>query len=159
MEWLEGQKFMAQLVWAMWGFQPQEFVGQSANRACYSEDTEVLTENGWKLHKDVLEGERIAVYDKDAAVCKLEVPGPLHTYHADEELVRFETNAQDVLVTKEHTILRRTSHGKKDSPWIVSKAKEIVGKRIAVKAGTESWNGEEQDVEDDYLRFLGWVLS
>ncbi|MFA7020362.1 MAG: phage portal protein [Bacilli bacterium] len=159
MEWLEGQKFMAQLVWSMWGFQPQEFVGESANRACYSEDTEVLTENGWKLHKDVCEGERIAVYDKDVAVCKLEVPGPLHTYHADEELVRFETNAQDVLVTKEHTILRRTSHGKKDSPWIVSKAKEIVGKRIAVKAGTESWAGEEQEVEDDYLRFLGWAIS
>jgi len=33
MEWLEGQKFMAQLVWSMWGFQPQEFVGESANRA------------------------------------------------------------------------------------------------------------------------------
>jgi hypothetical protein len=33
MEWLEGQKFMAQLVWAMWGFQPQEFIGQSTNRA------------------------------------------------------------------------------------------------------------------------------
>ena len=33
MEWLEGQRFMAQLVWAMWGFQPHEFVGQSVNRA------------------------------------------------------------------------------------------------------------------------------
>ena len=33
MEWLEGQKFMAQLVWSMWGFQPQEFVGESTNRA------------------------------------------------------------------------------------------------------------------------------
>ena len=33
MEWLEGQKFMAQLVWSMWGFQPQEFVGESVNRA------------------------------------------------------------------------------------------------------------------------------
>lgn len=33
MEWLEGQKFIAQLVWAMWGFSPQEFVGQDANRA------------------------------------------------------------------------------------------------------------------------------
>ena len=33
MEWLEGQRFMAQLIWAMWGFQPQEFIGQSTNRA------------------------------------------------------------------------------------------------------------------------------
>lgn len=33
MEWLEGQRFMGQLVWAMWGFQPSEFVGSSVNRA------------------------------------------------------------------------------------------------------------------------------
>jgi len=33
MEWLEGQRFVAQLVWAMFGFQPEEFSGQSVNRA------------------------------------------------------------------------------------------------------------------------------
>ena len=33
MEWLEGQKHFEQLVWAMWGFQPSEFIGDSANRA------------------------------------------------------------------------------------------------------------------------------
>jgi len=33
MEWLEGQQFVAQMVWSMFGFQPQEFVGQSENRA------------------------------------------------------------------------------------------------------------------------------
>ena len=99
---------------------------------------------------------KIAVYDKDANISKLEVPGPLHTYYADEDLVRFQTNALDVLVTKEHTILRRQSRGKKDSPWVVCKAGDVVSKRIAVKAGTEDWTGEAQDVSDDYLRFIGW---
>ena len=33
MEWLDGQRFIAQLVWAMWGFQPQEFAGEGVNRA------------------------------------------------------------------------------------------------------------------------------
>jgi hypothetical protein len=33
MQWLEGQKFIAQLIWAMWGFAPDEFVGEGANRA------------------------------------------------------------------------------------------------------------------------------
>lgn len=33
MEWLEGQRFVSQLVWAMFGFQPEEFSGQSTNRA------------------------------------------------------------------------------------------------------------------------------
>lgn len=33
MEWLEGQKFVAQLIWATWGFSPTEFVGEGENRA------------------------------------------------------------------------------------------------------------------------------
>ena len=33
MEWLEGQKFVAQIIWAMWGFSPPEFVGEGDNRA------------------------------------------------------------------------------------------------------------------------------
>ena len=33
MEWLEGQRFMGQLVWALWGFQPSEFTGSNVNRA------------------------------------------------------------------------------------------------------------------------------
>lgn len=33
MEWLEGQKFVAQLIWSMWGFDTTEFVGEGGNRA------------------------------------------------------------------------------------------------------------------------------
>lgn len=33
MQWLEGQKFVAQLVWATWGFSPEEFMGGGENRA------------------------------------------------------------------------------------------------------------------------------
>ena len=33
MEWLEGQRFVSQLVWSMWGFQPEEFTGEGVNRA------------------------------------------------------------------------------------------------------------------------------
>jgi hypothetical protein len=33
MEWLEGQKYIAQLIWAMWGFTPDEFISSDTNRA------------------------------------------------------------------------------------------------------------------------------
>jgi hypothetical protein len=33
MEWLQGQEYVAKIVWAMWGFNPQEFTGGSENRA------------------------------------------------------------------------------------------------------------------------------
>ena len=33
MEWLEGQKLISQLVWAVYGFSPDEFMGEGGNRA------------------------------------------------------------------------------------------------------------------------------
>lgn len=33
MEWLEGQRFVAQLIWGMWGFKPDEFIEGDTNRA------------------------------------------------------------------------------------------------------------------------------
>jgi hypothetical protein len=33
MEWLEGQRFVAQIIWAMWGFPANEFIESDTNRA------------------------------------------------------------------------------------------------------------------------------
>lgn len=33
MEWLEGQRFVAQMIWAMWGFQTSEFIESGNNRS------------------------------------------------------------------------------------------------------------------------------
>lgn len=33
MQWLEGQKFVAQLIWSMWGFSASEFIADDTNRA------------------------------------------------------------------------------------------------------------------------------
>ena len=44
------------------------------NRACYSADTETLTENGWKLHGEIAPDEKIAVYDPEIDETRFEVP-------------------------------------------------------------------------------------
>ncbi|MDI6720370.1 MAG: phage portal protein [Methanomicrobiales archaeon] len=167
LQFLESQRWYHHLVWMTFGLNPNE-VGDLAdvNRSCYSEDTEVLTENGWKLHPDVAPGERIVVHDPETGECRLEVPGPLHVYYVDEELVRFASNGQDVLVTQEHTILYRDNTPRRSRPtiaprtWKVAPAKDLVGaSRVIVKSGADAWAGEGTEVSDDYLRFLGWAIS
>lgn len=172
LEFLASQEWYNNLVWMCFGVSANE-VGyvQDVNRSCYSEDTEVLTENGWKLHPDVAPGERIVVHDPETGECRLEVPGPLHAYYADEELVRFASNGQDILVTQEHTILYRGGKTQNNTPrgprpkivpraWKVAPAKDLVGaSRVNVKSGADAWVGEDMEISDDYLRFLGWAIS
>ena len=48
--------------------------GHDINRACYSEDTEVLTQNGFVLHKDLQDTDEVAVYDNELDLIKYEIP-------------------------------------------------------------------------------------
>jgi hypothetical protein len=54
MEWLEGQKWYFHLVFGVYGVSPVEAgFHENVNQGnCYSDDTEVLTENGWKKHDE-----------------------------------------------------------------------------------------------------------
>ncbi len=72
------------------------------NKACYSADTEVLTENGWKDHTQVQPGEKIATLNPQTKELEYHAPKKLYVYPVDEELIHFKTRNVDVLVTHEH---------------------------------------------------------
>ncbi|MEM3789237.1 MAG: phage portal protein, partial [Candidatus Bathyarchaeia archaeon] len=161
---------------------PKIFMGKSegTNRACYSKDTYVLTEDGWKLHPEV--GDRkIAVYDPETDSIKFEKPIKLFAYDYQGEMYHFKSRSGvDILVTPEHKMLYKTYESPK---WRINKAEELP-KRVILKGAA---NFEDQklvetftlpSVEiktahnkvlkveceksikmDDWLEFVGYFLS
>lgn len=84
---------------------PPIFVGKAKDytRACYSEDTETLTENGWKLYHEIQNNERIATLNSKNG--KLEYHRPvngLYLYNYKGEMIHFKNRNTDVLVTPDH---------------------------------------------------------
>jgi hypothetical protein len=103
--------------------------GETTNRACYSEDTQVLTKNGWLNYKDVGDKE-IAIYDKEKDEIRFEKHGGLYEYDYDGEMINFKGKSTDILVTPDHKMLfRKNSPSRKDltnnKEWIVDKAEDI----------------------------------
>jgi PBSX family phage portal protein len=93
------------------------------NRSCYSEDTETLTENGWKRYDQIADGEKVAAFNKETGEVVFVVPAQKLVYDVQDELmVRFENANVDVLVTRDHRMLLRR---KKNGPWEVHQAAEI----------------------------------
>ena len=93
---------------------PQIFVGktENINRACYSSDTETLTENGWKLYPDILEDERIATFNPETNALEYHLPISKHVYDYNGEMVRFRNTNCDILVTPDHKM------------WVSAKVKD-----------------------------------
>lgn len=115
---------------------------QDFNRACYSEDTETLTENGWKRFDEIAEGERIAAYDVQLGSIVYVVPSARHVHEVNEELLHFASESADVLVTSDHRMLLRPN-GDVTGEWIEQRAAQIRHAHFAFRAAPEryTWEG------------------
>ena len=84
-------------------------------QACYSQDTEVLTEKGWKKYKEV-KNLKIAQYNISDKTIKFLKHEGLHEYDYKEKMYYFKNKRNDILVTPNHTMLikpEKQNHYKK----------------------------------------------
>jgi len=74
---------------------------------CYSEDTLVLTEDGWKHHSE-WNGERIMVYDPATDSMRLEAPLEFVQMPYRGKMIHIKSDSTDILVTPNHRMLINT---------------------------------------------------
>lgn len=136
--------------------------------ACYSDDTEVLTENGWKLFRDLNRDERVATYNQETGYMEYDKPIEYYEYDFKSnefmKMYRFNHRSVDVLVTPNHRMLVERN-GKMTETY----SQDI--KHDDKFISTVNWMGE-YPVEmphmksclshlplHDYLEFAGYYIS
>ena len=153
---------------------------EEVNKACYSEDTEVLTEHGWRFYDEVAPTDQIATLNPDTGALEYHVPDSLHVYPHEGEMVRFRAAGVDTLVTPDHKMwVRKRRTGTRLPLWEKVEARELEDASWFWFAGGAEWaHGPELDtftlpeVEsqshrkpereipmDLWLEFLGYVVS
>jgi hypothetical protein len=146
-------------------------------RECFSQDTEILTDSGFKKYNEIVEIDsagnavpinkyRIACYNAETDCIQYDnaTAAVLRDYSGD--MVRVKSKNIDLLVTPNHELLVKNE----ESGWHRVKAKELLGKRLKgykVK-NTATWVGQKVDHVDVlgklipaelYLKFMGYLLS
>lgn len=78
---------------------------------CFDDQTEVLTDSGWKLFRDVSDGERIGTVDEDG---RLEFQHPTHRIakRYDGKMLEFQSHKANFCVTPTHRMLSQGVAGK-----------------------------------------------
>lgn len=155
---------------------------------CYSDDTEILTENGWKLFKDISSSERVLTLDTDNMKMEYQTPTEYHKYFIDDYLYNFNTKGIDLFVTADHNMVTR-SDGKNKIQKITAdeiynnsskyyyyetlkngyefdtnKNDDIIIPEVKDSFGrsmtNEHQNGGEKIIKaEDWFSFLGWYIS
>jgi replicative DNA helicase Mcm len=95
------------------GMEQQTITISKANvQACYSDDTEILTNKGWKKYNEVANLKIAQFYPKDNTIEFLPHKG-LYIYDYKGKMHHFKNRRNDILVTPNHTMLLKREKSKK----------------------------------------------
>lgn len=130
---------------------------QSESLYCLDEQTEVLTESGWKT--DVEIGEAVAAFNADTGEIEF-VPAIAKVRRkldADEYFCSIIGPSSDIRVTNKHRMIYDTKNRK---GWKIRDAEKIADMRdgcIIPVSGERKFSGVP--LTDDELTFIGWVMT
>lgn len=142
--------------------------GGTANRACYSGDTETLTDKGWKNHWDIdVDNDMIATLNPDTKQIEFHKAASKHVYPYSGKMFHFHSRTSDVLVTPDHDMWVCDSTG--GVPKFKKRKAELVtgGFKFQVQA---EWKDQGQEITpvklgshpeipaDTWLRFLAFFI-
>ncbi|KKK75023.1 hypothetical protein LCGC14_2877900, partial [marine sediment metagenome] len=140
--------------------------GEAPGYMCHDEETEVLTDDGFKRLDLIHEEDKIMCFDKTSSSVRLESPHKLHTYDHDGELIHFSGKQLDVMVTPNHKMLVRLQ-GSND--WKTVLAEDVKpGMRFLAHSKYEPDFEIEDEIHIDetisintekYFEYAGYYLS
>lgn len=142
---------------------------------CYSEDTEVLSENGWVAFQDLREGIPLATVSSRRELSFV-VPDKLYSYRYEGEMVHLHSKTVDLLVTPNHRMYVRPKRG--DHYQFVAASDLHQHGQYVHLMNHLSWSGEDTKEftpppvsyyragsplpsfdMGDWCEFMGWYIS
>lgn len=107
---------------------------------CYSEDTQFLTQTGWKLYRDIKKGEKVGTFNKETGAVEYQRPIKYHEYDYDGEMVAVKSKCIDALVTPRHLLVwrqYRAAGRNKKNVWSTDRAEVVENFRGAMQNAIE----------------------
>ncbi|MFH0837121.1 MAG: LAGLIDADG family homing endonuclease [Candidatus Aenigmatarchaeota archaeon] len=112
--------------------------------SCYDEETEVLTDNGWKKFIDVTYTDKICTLNANDNNIEFQQPTKIHKYKHKGKMYRLKTKRIDLLVTPNHRLFVTTCDFRNPKPFFLKEAEHLFGKSKCFKKDG-IWKGDERD--------------
>lgn len=150
-----------------------EWAGAQAYNNCFSFDTEVLTDHGWKYFNECDMDTKFATLNTETMKLEYQLPNHLHEYDYNGKMHHYKSNLIDTMVTPDHNMLVQARKSKlikhiKSSDLTFGENDRCYNRTIPRGSNEEFVNtglmyttkdGKYTFEMDDWMRFLGTYLS
>jgi hypothetical protein len=145
------------------GWNKDYFIGQNS-WGCYSDDTEILTNEGWKLFKNLNKKEKVITINPEDKRIEYQQPTNYFEYDYAGKMYYYKNSKIDLLVSPNHKILKRKH---KKSSFKLAEAQKIKDNKFnSLRWGI--WKGNKKNIKkvgdkeismNLWLEFLGYFIS
>ena len=127
---------------------------------CFDEETELLTNNGWKNIDTISEADQPMTLNLEKDELELNPCEGIYKYDNLNELILFKNDTGlEIAVTPEHGMVYSTVHGEKRR-WKRGTAEQIENFNRAYIPAAGLWKEQtEAELSDDLLKLLAWVMT
>ena len=134
---------------------------------CFSDDTEVFTENGWKLFKNVTLDEKVWTMTMDTKELVLDTIKQKVEYFYEGPMVHFNSRCTDSLVTPDHSMLVETSWNQEFHPEYPFSFRKAIDMKVddRIPRTAYKWNCSNNPETilgfpaKEFMQFMGWYIS
>lgn len=137
---------------------------------CFSDDTEVLTNQGWKYFQDLDKTEKVATVNLDSWSLEYQKPIAYQKYDYNGTMHHYKSLNQDVLVTPNHNMVSwsKWNREQKNEKFDIVKSKDTKKSNYFIRYAKNYSEGNDfesinicgHDIEiNTWLEFLGFFLS
>lgn len=124
---------------------PDNIGPSTGEMGCYDDKTEVLTDNGWKLFKDLTYDNKICTLNPSTHIIEYHKPTAIVSFDHHKKLVSIQNRALDIAVTFDHNMYVCSQQNKKNgtNKFEFVKARDLECQSVIKRTGT--WIGVEHE--------------
>lgn len=122
---------------------PNEIGPSTGEMGCYDDKTEVLTNNGWKLFKDLTPNDDICTLNASSNLIEFNKPDEIVSFNHHNKLVSIQNRTLDIMVTPDHNMYAESQQDARNhrNNFKFVKARNLESQSRIKRTGT--WVGKE----------------
>ncbi len=123
---------------------------------CVSEDTECLTNNGWKFYKEISSKDKIATFNVKTKKIEYLKQERVKEYDYDGYLIKLSNRTQEQLVTPNHKVVRKVFNSNK---YVLEEAEDLLKLKTGVMIPNSASTNSKEEVKDYLIELIAWLVS